>query len=182
MRITSFAKNASVAALLVGTVLSGQATTTTLGAAVVGVPLSFAGLAAPGPFTDIFTFSLPPNGGSGYTVANFTLIPGAYNTLLTTLSLFSNPNGILFDADDDFKGASSMPGGNSLALAQTARPAGNYYINVTGVTNGIAGGIYTGAISVTAVPEPERYAMLLVGLGVMGAIAMRRNKSKSKSS
>ncbi len=32
-------------------------------------------------------------------------------------------------------------------------------------------------ISVTAVPEPETYALLLAGLGVMGAIARRRNKA-----
>lgn len=34
-------------------------------------------------------------------------------------------------------------------------------------------------ISVTAVPEPETYAMLLAGLGLMGAIARRRNQSKA---
>lgn len=37
---------------------------------------------------------------------------------------------------------------------------------------------YHGSISVTAVPEPETYAMLLAGLGVMGTIA-RRRKAKS---
>ena len=34
-------------------------------------------------------------------------------------------------------------------------------------------------ISVTAVPEPESYAMLLAGLGLMGTIVRRRNKSKA---
>ena len=33
--------------------------------------------------------------------------------------------------------------------------------------------------SVTAVPEPETYAMLLTGLGLMGTIARRRNKAKA---
>lgn len=33
--------------------------------------------------------------------------------------------------------------------------------------------------TVTPVPEPETYAMLLAGLGLMGAIARRRNQSKS---
>ena len=32
---------------------------------------------------------------------------------------------------------------------------------------------------VTAVPEPESYAMLLAGLGLMGTIARRRNQSKA---
>jgi hypothetical protein len=50
-------------------------------------------------------------------------------------------------------------------------------LNVTGIANGPQGGLYNGAISVAAVPEPETYAMLLAGLGVMGFIARRRNKS-----
>ncbi|MDO9197007.1 FxDxF family PEP-CTERM protein [Rhodoferax sp.] len=33
--------------------------------------------------------------------------------------------------------------------------------------------------AVTAVPEPETYAMLLAGLGLMGAIARRRNKKSA---
>jgi len=35
------------------------------------------------------------------------------------------------------------------------------------------------AYSVTAVPEVETYAMMLAGLGLMGTIARRRNKSKA---
>ena len=34
-------------------------------------------------------------------------------------------------------------------------------------------------VSVTAVPEAETYAMMLAGLGLMGAIARRRNKAKA---
>ncbi len=44
----------------------------------------------------------------------------------------------------------------------------------SGVTNSKAG--YSVDISVSAVPEPESYAMLLAGLGVMATIARRRNK------
>jgi hypothetical protein len=32
-------------------------------------------------------------------------------------------------------------------------------------------------LHVAAVPEPETYAMLLAGLGLMGAVARRRNKA-----
>ena len=41
------------------------------------------------------------------------------------------------------------------------------------------GGPILDNVSVTAVPEPESYAMFLAGLGVMGAIAVRRQKSKN---
>jgi hypothetical protein len=169
-------KFVAVAAVAAGLLATGavNATTTPLGAVVVGTPLSFGGLAAPGPFSDIFTFTLPTNGGSGYSVSNFTLLPGVYGTALTTLTLISNVDGILFNADDTFVSSSSTPGGAAIGLSVGAQAAGMYYINVTGITTAPAGGIYTGAISVTAVPEPETYAMMLAGLGALGFLARRR--------
>ena len=169
-------KFVAVAAMSAGLLVTAvaHATTTHLGPAVVGTPLSFGGFAAPGPFNDIFTFTLPANGGSGYSVTNFTALPGQFNTVLSTMSLVSNPDGILFNLDDSFLRSSVAPGGNSLVLSWGATPGGNYYIAVGGVTNGAQGGIYNGAISVTAVPEPETYAMMLAGLGAIGFLARRR--------
>jgi len=49
----------------------------------------------------------------------------------------------------------------------------------TGATNWSIGGLNAGdsfSITVTAVPEPETYAMLLAGLGIVGGIARRRMK------
>ena len=171
-------KFVAVAAAAAGVFTTGSvnATTTALGAAVVGIPLSFGGFSAPGTFNDIFTFILPTNGGSGYSVTNFTSLPGQFNTILATLSLVSNPDGMLFNGDDAFLATSSAPGGNSLVLAWGASNAGNYYLAVGGLSNGEQGGIYTGAISVTAVPEPETYAMMLAGLGALGFLARRRRK------
>jgi len=172
----------AIAAILAASA-SAHATVTNLGAAVVGTPLSFGGLAAAGPFNDVFTFTLPVNGGSGYSVTNFGLLPGQYNTVFSTLSLVSNPDGVLYNADDQLLSTSTSPGGNSLALAWGAANAGNYYLVVGGVANGLQGGIYNGAISVTAaapaappVPEPGTYAMLLAGLGAV-AFMVRRRKS-----
>jgi hypothetical protein len=34
-------------------------------------------------------------------------------------------------------------------------------------------------VSVTAVPEPDSYALMLAGLGLMAAIARRRSKRKT---
>jgi hypothetical protein len=172
-------KIVAVAAVAAGLLATGaaNATTTALGPAVVGTPLSFGGFAAPGPFNDIFTFTLPTNGGSGYSVTNFTYLPGQFNTMLATLSLFSNPDGILYNADDALLSTSFTPGGGSLALSWGASNSGSYYLAVGGLTNGTQGGIYNGAISVTAVPEPETYAMMLAGLGALGFLARRRRNS-----
>lgn len=50
--------------------------------------------------------------------------------------------------------------------------------------NGTAGASplasYSGHITVMPVPEPESYAMLLGGLGLMGVIARRKRSAKSK--
>lgn len=40
----------------------------------------------------------------------------------------------------------------------------------------VASGEFAPTLNVTAVPEPEAYAMLLAGLGVMGAVARRRKQ------
>ncbi|HSH88154.1 MAG TPA: FxDxF family PEP-CTERM protein [Methylophilus sp.] len=48
--------------------------------------------------------------------------------------------------------------------------------------NLIAGGNYTGSYTISPVtvpvPEPETYGMMLVGLGLMGTIALRRQKNR----
>jgi hypothetical protein len=46
-----------------------------------------------------------------------------------------------------------------------------------GISDGLGGSLDD--VSVTAVPEPETYAMIVTGLGVMGFVARRRNKAKA---
>ena len=46
-------------------------------------------------------------------------------------------------------------------------------------TNGNNGEFYLSGMSVVAVPEPETYAMMLAGLGLMGLVARRRKQKLS---
>jgi len=50
----------------------------------------------------------------------------------------------------------------------------SYTLVIAGTAVGSQGGAYNVSMSVTAVPEPAEYAMLLAGLGVVGMIARRR--------
>ena len=165
-------------ALALGFSGSAMGATTNLGALIVGTPTTFSGSSAPGSFTDTFTFTLPANGGSGYSVANFALPFFGFNTTLSSLTLFSNPDGILSNGDD-LQVANNPTGGNSIALTYGAFVAGPYYLKVVGIATGTSGGLYNGAISVAAVPpapvpEPESYALMLAGIGIIGFVSARR--------
>lgn len=55
--------------------------------------------------------------------------------------------------------------------------AGTYTLQIKGTVSGAAGGSYAGLLNIAPpVPEPETYAMLLCGMGLLGFIARRRNK------
>lgn len=187
--INSSLKRAVVVAMLSGASFGANATTTHLGNVALNVPTSFSAsvLAPDNTFNDIFTFSLDSlNLSSGYNVINFPVnIPeGGFNSVLATLTLVSNMNGIVGDSDDVVLKSTVLPSaGNTsenLSLAWDTPIDGPAYLNVTGITNGSLGGLYNGSIAITsAVPEPESFAMLLAGLGLMGAVVRRRSMNKT---
>ena len=55
--------------------------------------------------------------------------------------------------------------------------AGIYTLQIRGAVTGSGGGSYAGVLNLTPVPEPETYAMLLAGLGLVGFISRRRQFS-----
>jgi len=57
--------------------------------------------------------------------------------------------------------------------------AGNYAISFLGFPTSSTLSAYGGVVTaVTTVPEPETYALMLAGLGVMGFVATRRRSSR----
>lgn len=67
--------------------------------------------------------------------------------------------------------------GNNVTANFSNLAAGNYHIDFEGNATGTWGGSYLAAVSVAAVPEPETYALLLAGLGLMGTVARRRSRN-----
>jgi hypothetical protein len=175
------------AAAVAGTCATASAATTDLATLEVGAtPFNGAVLGGPPPITfgDVFTFELPANGGSDYSVLNFPVPQFNADLTFASLALFS------MGADGAFGGT----GGNADILRASANGVVNtgsdllsvslgatqssdkMYLLVSGLTTGSAGGLYSGAISVTPVPEPEVWAMMLVGAGLVGF--RLRNRSK----
>ena len=170
-----------VAAMLAGMSVGANAATTDIGT-VGSNPTTFGGTVSGSgvAFSDIFTFDISQNTTS-FSVVDVPLSVGGlnYDGILTGLSLFSaGANGIVGGGDDTLLQSSiSTGGGNSLTLNYDQPLSGASFITVTGLSNGTAGAIYAGAVA--AIPEPETYAMLLAGLGLMGAVVRRRSNRKT---
>ena len=167
-------KRAIAVAMLAGASVGANAASTSLGTVNFGAPTPFHGTIDPGvaTFNDIFNFNpATPNFGTGATVVNIPLtVPGVgggltWNTILSTMTLMSS-------------GADGVQGTGDDAKLVSATAGAGESLNVTGITNGTQGGQYSGLIGISPVPEPESFAMLLAGLGLMGAVVRRRSKHK----
>lgn len=67
---------------------------------------------------------------------------------------------------------------STVSLNVSALAAGTYTLQIKGNITGSAGGAYSGLLNLAnPVPEPESYAMLLAGLGLIGGFA-RKQKQK----
>lgn len=71
-------------------------------------------------------------------------------------------------------GISGSTGANSVSLVFNDLAPGWYALYIGGTDNATAGGAFD--LTVSAVPEPETYAMLLTGLGLIGYQLRKRKK------
>ncbi|MEP7099924.1 MAG: FxDxF family PEP-CTERM protein [Burkholderiales bacterium] len=130
-------------------------------------------------------FGRTPSGSDFTDTYTFTLTGSSF---LTTGSVDSSAIG---GQDIDFTSILIMQGASTVAtfansgtdaqehytLGQTLLAAGNYSLVITGLQSPAAAS-YAGNLAVVAapVPEPETYALLLAGLGVLGFVARRRRR------
>src|SRR5690242_9840773 len=187
-------KRAVAIAMLAGASVAANAATQDVGTVKFDIPATFQGSILGNSSTslnDIISFHTAADaGGAGVSVMNFpiTLSSGDLGLSLATVSLSSaGADGIIGDKDDTMLKAAvfSDPGNTnghiSFSVSEPLSASQLYYVNVTGVTSGSLGGAYSGAIQLAAapVPEPETYAMLLAGLGLMVAVVRRRSTRKT---
>ena len=122
------------------------------------------------PIDHIYTFSLNQSyDGLVTTVTNDA--PPFFDITGGLLRLWKS-NGDTNYTNDTLLGSLAF---DSTAVNTTfALPGGDYFYEVTGTINGVMGGSYLISSTVSAVPEPETYAMLLAGLGLVGFSLRRR--------
>lgn len=129
-------------------------------------------------FYDVFTFSLTEVSDTISSAVSL-LLPSLYGNSSSyeinngTLSLFSDPDGD-GAAGVNTQLATTTFGDSTGSLAYYNASAGSYYWAVTGDAVGSNGGVYLYAANTAVIPEPETYAMMLAGLGLIGFIGRRR--------
>jgi hypothetical protein len=131
-------------------------------------------LDTPGIFTDFYTFTLPSvNDVSSVAVSNnlltFSNIPAGNVSLF--LGTYGDANADTLLNSYTFDGTT----GSTPHTVAGLSGGSSYYYEVSGNATGSHGGQYQFASSLSPVPEPETYGMLMAGLGLMGFIARRRN-------
>lgn len=126
-----------------------------------------------GSFLDTFTFTLakPSNVAASLTNVALTFGSWTYNGITgLSASLNGSP---LFSST-----STSGPATVTVFAGVASLPAGGFSLTVQG-NAGTGGGSYGGNIVAAPVPEPETFAMLLAGLGLMGVIGRRRSNSNA---
>jgi hypothetical protein len=104
--------------------------------------------------------------------ANITFAPGSNLNYLSSgcgywgCGSFGSPTSTSFTGNGELHGVVQLQGDfDSISFSNT------FPENWHGITVGVEG------LAVTAVPEPETYAMMLAGLGLLGFAARRRKKA-----
>jgi len=133
------------------------------------------GVVGAGSFLDTYLFSL---GSSGVQESSVAVAINLFTSNISngSYSLFSTTDYQSITLGDDVQvgGSWSFDGtSGSTVNTVTNLSSGNYYFAVSGV-GGAEGGQYLLNSSIAPIPEPEIYAMLGVGLGLLGWVGHRK--------
>lgn len=169
----NFKKSAVALALGLGVVAGANAMDYDLGSVTAPSTYSQVISVAVGSFSDKWTFDVPTTFYSGGSASNMSIsVDGTtlYNITGLSVQLYDNTDTLITNLDLNPGSSDGYKVGSGIFP-----PANDYYFAVSGTGNGDLGGQYVFSVSALPVPEPESYAMLLAGLGILGAVARRRS-------
>lgn len=123
-------------------------------------------------FGDKFTFTT--TGASKVDLILTSTSTSALNGLnITGFSLYTAGGALAMAGSQLSSGAT-----DKWTLTDANLAAGSYYLKVSGNVVSNAGGAFAANGAISAVPEPEGYAMLFVGLGLIGLVKQRRKSAR----
>ena len=123
-------------------------------------------------FLDKFTFDVTgsPLEFSASLTSTANKVNGGLN--ISSFSLFTS-TGTLIGT-----GTGTVGQVDRFSVSNDVLGVGSYYLQVGGNVLSTSGARFDGNISLSPVPEPETYAMMLAGLGLVGFAARRRKAAK----
>ena len=158
-----------------------MATTTDLGAQSAPVSLTFMDsfLSPQNQFYDDYLFTMAP--GSVDTVASTISLGNLFGINNLQARLYSGtvtttgvPTGLLEAWSTAIQITGTGYSGTMAVINPITLGAGSYVLEIRGDVVGTNGGSYAGTLNISPVPEPQEWALLLAGLGLIGFVATRR--------
>lgn len=141
-------------------------------------------------FADVSSLDLSAGSAGFENTPNAGGFMDAYTfTVLTPFSFSSSITSVVNGAKDlDFAGITLAGPSGLFSFNQTLGDpfelwtlqtgtlnAGSYSLTLLGL-NSVSPASYGGNVSISAVPEPETYALMFAGIGVIGFVAARRRR------
>jgi hypothetical protein len=140
---------------------------------------TFAASTAGTTFSDIFTFNIgTPFDVASSVTSSYLNTPLTKDLLITGFSLYRYDPATMAVLGTAIAGINETGFGShptdSWSLSTYNLTNGSYALKVDGRVLGAGGGAFGGDLVVSAVPEPQSWAMLLAGLGMVGMAARRK--------
>lgn len=132
-------------------------------------------------FVDTFTFNVgTPIDASASLTSSYLDTPQTKDLLITGLSLYRYDPTTMQMIGTAIAGINQTGFGSnptdSWSLAGYDLAPGYYALQVNGRVRGVAGGSFGADLTLSPVPEPETWGMLVAGLGVLTSLAWRRRQ------